>query len=203
MSGATKGVRTRRRLLDAAAAEVARHGVARANLTEIAAAAGLRTGSIYFHFASKDQLIETMLEEGLRETLRFLDDALAAVPDAADARARLRAAIRAHLEALHALQDYAAVVLALGLQEGPAAPEYHRLRRRYGRQWIALIEDAQRAGALPAGVDPRTVRELVVGAMNSAIGRAPGETAAALEVLLGLGDHSGALGHRRAGASPS
>ncbi|MFC4949630.1 TetR family transcriptional regulator [Pseudonocardia sp. GCM10023141] len=194
MSTATKGVRTRRRLLDAAAAEVARHGAARASLTQIAVAAGLKTGSIYFHFASKDELIETMLADGLRETLRYLDDALAAVPDAADARGRLRAAIRAHLDALHELNDYAAVVLALDTAaDGPAAAEYHRLRRVYGRQWIALIEDAQRAGVLTAAVDPRTVRELIVGAMNAGLvglgpgGRSPAETATALEALLGLG----------------
>src|ERR1700742_3453915 len=72
----SKGDRTRRRLLDAAAAEVARHGRAGASLTAIAAAAGLKLGSIYFHFGSRDQLIDAMLEEGVRESLARLDRAM-------------------------------------------------------------------------------------------------------------------------------
>src|SRR5258708_39564890 len=87
----SKGDRTRKRLLDAAATEVARHGVAGTSINAIAAAAGLQTGSVYFHFESKDQLVEAMLEEGLSASLAFLDKALAAVPENADAATRLSA----------------------------------------------------------------------------------------------------------------
>lgn len=189
----TKGDRTRRRLLDAAAAEVARHGPSGVSLGGIAAAAGLRTGSVYFHFSSKDELVETMLEEGLRETLRLLDEALAALPAGADAVARLRAAIRAHLDALSELDDYATVVITLGAADGrPDASRFRALRRRYTRFWVGLVEDAQRAGVLADGVDPRLVRDLLFGAMNSTLGSAgrkgwsPGAASAAIEALLGL-----------------
>lgn len=190
MVGATKGDRTRRRLLDAAAAEVARHGPAGVSLGGIAAAAGLKTGSVYFHFASKEQLVATMLEEGLRESLRLLDEALAAVPDGRDARARLRAAIRAHLGALTELDDYATVVLTPGAADDlPAASEFRSLRQAYARQWTALVEQAQRAGVVAADLDPRLVRDLLVGAMNSAArrpGGSPEATARAVEALLHL-----------------
>lgn len=108
----SKGDRTRRRLLDAAASLLARDGRVGVSLSGIAEAAGLRTGSVYFHFGSKDELIATVLEEGLRESLRHLDDALAPLV-AADAGARLWAAVRAHLDALVELSDYAAVVLTM------------------------------------------------------------------------------------------
>jgi TetR/AcrR family transcriptional regulator, cholesterol catabolism regulator len=189
----TKGDRTRRRLLDAAAAEVARHGPAGVSLGGIAAAAGLKTGSVYFHFASKEQLVATMLEEGLRESLRLLDEALATVPDSDDAPARLRAAIRAHLGALTELDDYATVVLTPGAADDlPAVSEFRSLRQAYARQWTALVEHAQRAGLVAADVDPRLVRDLLVGAMNSAAhsgglpGWSPEETARAVEALLHL-----------------
>jgi AcrR family transcriptional regulator len=186
----SKGDRTRRRLLDAAAAEVARLGPAGASLSGIAAAARLRTGSVYFHFASKDELIATMLEEGLRESLRLLEEALAAVPDAADARARLRAAVRAHLRSLHELDDYAAVVLARGTtRQVPAAVEFRSLRERYGARWRDLVAAAQSAGAIAAGSDPAQVRDLLFGAMNSVLGRSgwtPDEVAGSLERLVGL-----------------
>ena len=189
----TKGDRTRQRLLDAAAAEVARHGRAGASLTAIAAAAGLKPGSIYFHFGSRDQLIDAMLQAGVRESLARLDRATAEVtegdgndrPD--DPRARLRAAIRAHLAALHDLRDYAAVVLAPALAlDGPPGTEFRDLRRAYLRQWSGLVEEAQRAGVLAAGVPPPVVRDLLLGALNSAgrAGRPVAETAAAAEALI-------------------
>jgi TetR/AcrR family transcriptional regulator, cholesterol catabolism regulator len=187
---ASKGDRTRRRLLDAAAAEVARLGPAGASLGGIAAVAGLKTGSVYFHFASKDELIATMLEEGLRESLRLLEEAVAAVPDAADARARLRAAIRAHLRALHELDDYAAVVLARGTaRQVPAAAEFRELRKQYGARWWDLVAEAQSAGAIAGEVDPADVRDLLFGAMNSVLGRSgwtPEGVAGSLERLLRL-----------------
>jgi TetR/AcrR family transcriptional regulator, cholesterol catabolism regulator len=186
----TKGDRTRRRLLDAAAAEVARHGRAGASLSAIAAAAGLKPGSIYFHFGSREQLIDTVLEEGVRESLARLDQAMAEVTHPAqpgDPRARLRAAIRAHLAALHDLRDYAAVVLAPALAlDGPPGAEFRDLRRAYLRQWSGLVEQAQRAGVLTAGVPPPVVRDLLLGALNSAgrAGRPVAETAAAAEALI-------------------
>ena len=185
----TKGDRARRRILDAAAAEVARHGRAGASLTAIATAAGLKPGSVYFHFASREQLIDAMLEEGLRESLARLDRAIAEVTDPArplDPRARLRAAIRAHLDALQDLHDYAVVVLAAVHVEGPPAAQFRALRRSYVRQWSELIEDAQRAGVVAPGPAARTVRDLLVGALNYAglSGHPPAETAAAVEALI-------------------
>jgi AcrR family transcriptional regulator len=196
-----KGDRTRRRLLDAAAAEVARHGRAGASLTAIAAAAGLKPGSIYFHFGSRGQLIDAMLEEGVRESLARLDQAMAEVTQPAagvtqpgaegmqpgDPRARLRAAIRAHLDALADLHDYAAVVLAPALVlDGPPGTAFRALRGAYLRQWSGLVADAQASGVLAKGVPARTVRDLLLGALNQAglAGRPPAETAAAVERLI-------------------
>ena len=186
----TKGDRTRRRLLDATAAEVARHGRAGASLGAIASAAGLKPGSIYFHFGSREQLIDAMLEEGVRESLARLDRAMTEVPQGTrpgDPRARLRAAIRAHLDALHDLRDYAAVVLAPALAlDGPPGAAFRELRRVYLQQWSRLVEDAQGTGVLAAGVPAPIVRDLILGALNSAglAGRPPGETAAAVELLV-------------------
>ena len=186
----TKGDRTRRRLLDAAAAELARNGLAGASIGAIAAAAGLRTGSVYFHFPSKDELIAEVLELGLRETLVHLDEALASVPGHGDPAARLRAAIRAHATAVRELSDYTRVVLApLAVGDGAAATTFHRLRRSYLHRWTAIVTEAQRAGVISAGPDPRLLRDLLIGAVNavSLADRAPEETAAALDALLGLG----------------
>jgi TetR/AcrR family transcriptional regulator, cholesterol catabolism regulator len=184
----SKGSRTRKRLLDATAAEVARCGVAGTSINAIAAAAGLKTGSIYFHFESKDRLVEAMLEEGLLASLAYLDAALAAVPDHANAAARLGAAIRAHATAVHELSNYTVAVLAPTFPSDSAGTTARKLRRSYVSRWTQLVGDAQSAGVLAREPDPRLLRDLIFGALNavSLAGRPSGDTADALRALLGL-----------------
>ncbi|MEJ2885100.1 TetR family transcriptional regulator [Actinomycetospora aeridis] len=182
--GRGKGDLTRRRILDAAAAEIARHGPAGASLGAIAAAAELQTGSIYFHFASKQRLVEAVLEEGISASLRRLDEM--AVPTGTPAQ-RLRAGVHAHLRALAELSDYAAVVLAPQFA-ARQPPGFRALRREYLRRWTELIADAQADGTLAAGPEPGEVRDLLIGALNAAglAGQDPARTADAVFALLRL-----------------
>jgi TetR/AcrR family transcriptional regulator, cholesterol catabolism regulator len=184
----SKGGRTRKRLLDATAAEVARCGVAGTSINAIAAAAGLKTGSIYFHFESKDRLVEAMLEEGLLASLAYLDAALAAVPDQADAAARLGAAIRAHATAVHELSNYTVAVLAPNFPSDSAGEAARKLRRSYVSRWTELVRNAQSAGVLAPQPDARLLRDLIFGALNavSLAGRPSNDTADALQALLGF-----------------
>ena len=70
--------RTRRRILDAAARVFARDGIDQATLQDIAAAAELTAGSLYFHFASKDVLLCEVLTMGVAASWAHLTMALAA-----------------------------------------------------------------------------------------------------------------------------
>ncbi|MGH6707399.1 MAG: TetR/AcrR family transcriptional regulator [Bradyrhizobium sp.] len=188
-SPASKGDRTRKRLLDAAAAEVARHGVAGTSINAIAAAAGLKTGSVYFHFESRDRLVEAMLEEGLLASLAFLDQALSAVPQNADAATRLGAAIRAHATAVHELSNYTVAVLGPSFPRDAAGAAARKLRRNYVSRWTELVTAAQGAGVLTRDADPRLLRDLILGALNavSLAGQPSDDVALALQSLLGLG----------------
>ncbi|HEY1944754.1 MAG TPA: TetR family transcriptional regulator [Roseiarcus sp.] len=183
----SKGDRTRKRLLDAAAAEVARCGVAGISINAIAAAAGLKTGSVYFHFESKSHLIEAVLEEGVRAALANLDEALSTVADT-DAAGRLTVAIRAHAKSVNELRNYAIAVLGPSFPDEYAATVARKLRQTYVSRWTALINEAQRIGALPPDEDPLLVRGLILGAINavSLAGRPSDNIAYVLQALLGL-----------------
>lgn len=144
----TKGERTRRRLLDVAASEVARRGLAGASLSAIAREVGIKPGSIYFHFGSKEALIEAMLEDGIRASLHRLAAALDDTPAPGGAEGRLRAAVRAHLGALADLRDYAVVVLAPQFAEDrEALPTFRALRHDYLEQAPDRRRRAARDGA--------------------------------------------------------
>ena len=148
----------------------------------------LKTGSIYFHFESKDRLVEAMLEEGLLASLAYLDAALAAVPDQADAATRLGAAIHAHATAVHELSNYTVAVLAPTFPSDSAGTAARKLRRSYVSRWTELVRDAQSAGILAPQPDARLLRDLIFGALNavSLAGRPSDDTADALQALLGL-----------------
>lgn len=163
-SAPTKKDRTRRRILDAAALVFARVGIEQATLQDIAAAAELKAGSLYFHFASKDVLLSEVLKIGVAESWEHVTAALAAGESAA---ARLRAAIHAHVQARHELSSYAAVVIGAADRHPRLGDDgYKRQYRRYTGLWLELIAGAQAEGALPAGTDPKLLRDLCFGAMN-------------------------------------
>ncbi|MDG4864326.1 ScbR family autoregulator-binding transcription factor [Streptomyces sp. T-3] len=64
----TRSEQTRRRLILAGAEMFDRHGYAHATIGQIAGAAGMTKGALYFHFASKEELADAVQQRG-RELL--------------------------------------------------------------------------------------------------------------------------------------
>lgn len=98
----TKRLRTRARLIDAAAELFESDGIAATSLTEVAAAAGVTKGAIYSSFASKDDLVLAVMQDqpltlapripdgaSRREILRAIGEAVVALAPAASTRGRL------------------------------------------------------------------------------------------------------------------
>lgn len=164
----TKAERTRRRILDAAAHELAVHGYGGASLRRIADAADLKVGSLYFHFATKDDLVTAALEDGVESAREALSAAIAAVPPDVPGEERLRAALIGHLDALHASDDRAAAVVRMveTLPSGLRAA-HSRHERRFARVWLDVLKRGQRDGVVRSDVSVRILRDLVVGALNS------------------------------------
>lgn len=79
----------RRALIDMAVKAIAKHGMDSLNLRELAARAGVSPGAPYHHFASRDELLSSIAEEGFTRLETRLIAARDAAPD--DASARLQA----------------------------------------------------------------------------------------------------------------
>src|SRR5467141_3908099 len=62
----SRGELKRKQILDAAAKVLARRGYIGTQLSEIAEMAGTQSGSLYYHFESREDLIEEVLQEGVR-----------------------------------------------------------------------------------------------------------------------------------------
>jgi len=164
----SKADRTRKRILDAAAGVFLARGYGGAGLRDIAAAAQMQAGSLYYHFASRDELVTEVVRVGQDLISRAVTDRLAGLPPGANDLDRLRAVMRAHVESLAAQGNYTAAAMRL---LGTVPPEIHQQQlsasRGYGDLWHDLIASAQSAGVARRNLNPGAMRMLMIGALNS------------------------------------
>lgn len=160
---------SRRLILDTAARLLRSGGYHQTTLREIAEAVGIRKASLYHHFASKEEIVEAVVNDGVR----FVHQAVAAALQAAEGappRQRLEAAIGAHLTALHGNSDYTSASIKVFTFGGSPAPESVRgVRRVYEDVWRELIAELQQTGALSPERSPDALRLFLLGALNGSI----------------------------------
>ena len=162
----TKSERTRERILDAAAVAFRERGFAATRLSDIAERAQLQTPSLYYHFPSKEELIEEVLALGVIRTFEHVKARVAAV-EADDHLGKLRAAIAAHVEMVLETGNYAAANLRLyGQMPVEIQQRLQRTQRKVGRYWNKLLTEASAAGAIRSDLDLSVMRMLILGALN-------------------------------------
>lgn len=133
---------TRRRILEAGAAEFAEYGVAGARIDRIAAAAASNKQLIYQHFGSKDGLFRAVL---LRE-LALASEGVAFPPDDVESYAA------AYFDFAMANPRVMRLVAWSGLEaKGPPAGESP------ARPKLALLAAAQRAGTISDRFSPEFI----------------------------------------------
>ena len=132
-------------------------------IRDIAEAVGMRSGSPFYHFKSKQELLAAVMEEGLTAGLPAAE-AIAAGP--LPPRDKFRALLRAHLElVLGEGHDFIPVLLydwrclTPELREG-----VQRLRDRYDQLWQDVVRELAAAGLLRS--DSTVARLLLTGALN-------------------------------------
>lgn len=162
-----RGERKHERILQAAAKVVAERGYAGTTMTEIAEKAGTQAGSVYYHFASREELIEEVLRRGVALSFAHSRETLAAMPPDSDAGGRLAAVIRAHLRFQVDVSDYARAAARSTKQVPPdMQARINDEFRAYGRFFDRLFAAAMKAGAIDPKVDRSALRMLIIGAAN-------------------------------------
>jgi AcrR family transcriptional regulator len=162
-----RGEATRQAILLAAAREFRANGYSGARLVDIAARVGMKAGSLYYHFASREDLVQAVMDEGLRATYAAVVQRLAALSPTASHRRRLETAIVTHVELVLANEDIASATIKLIWQAPPDIREAQLERQRaYGAVWKQLLADARAAGEIRADLDLSVVRMATMGALN-------------------------------------
>jgi len=159
-----RGVRADSRLpaiLDEAARLFSRQGYHDTSIRDIVRAIGMLPGSLYCHFASKEDLLVAVYEEGVRRMTDAVKTALSSAPT--DPWHRIEAASVAHLEALLQSSPYALVVIRVFPDDVPAARgRLVALRDQFESLFAELVAELP----LPQGTDRRSLRLFLLGALN-------------------------------------
>jgi AcrR family transcriptional regulator len=155
----------RNRILQAVRAVVGDVGFRRAQVSLVAEAADVATGTVYRHFPSKGELFA----EALALNASHEVEVVAAVAQSdGPAAARLADAVR-----VFALRALAVPRLAYAMMAEPAEPEVDAQRLVYHRAFAdvfeALIEDGIRRGEFPPQQNARTAAACVMGALNQGL----------------------------------
>jgi len=155
----------RRGELVRAAAQLFREkGFEGTTIRDIAGAVGMQSGSPFYHFANKHELLMAVMEEGLRlglERSRAVIDA-----EGLTAVERFRQLVRAHYGILHETGSDFIPVMLYDWRSLPAP--YRRriveLKDRYDALWQATLDALGAEGRL--GADARIARLMILGAIN-------------------------------------
>jgi len=140
------GVESRRKIIDAAAALMAERGFAGTSIAAVSQRSGLPSGSIYWHFESKEALLGAVVEEGARrwfESLRVNGDR------SDEPAARAAALLEAAATSLEKQPEFLRLLLLIALE-----------RREFDKTSLAIIRRV-RALAL------RRIRNLVAALLGA------------------------------------
>lgn len=154
-------------LVNTAARLFRKKGFDATSTRDIAAAVGMHSGSPFYHFKSKAELLNAVMEEGMRSALQRQAAALqAAGLSTAEAPALLRVLIRNHFDVLLGPgSDFIPVML----YESRSITARQRnllakLQNDYEAVWEPVLEALAKAGQLKGPV--KLSRLLIFGALN-------------------------------------
>jgi AcrR family transcriptional regulator len=161
----TKADKTRARLIEVAKRLYQERGSDHVTIRRIAAAAKIEAGSIYYHFASRDEIMRAVLESGVGGAQHEVMQAIAKAGAGSSALERLRAALGAHLR--YTLREHFSSRLK-SIRRLPKRLREHHMQqeREYAAIFAGLLQEAQRKGLLRPGFDLSVVRMLSMGALT-------------------------------------
>ncbi len=139
------GSQRRAELLAIAADLFAERGFVVTTVREIADAAGILSGSLYYHFDSKESMVDEILREFLDFQQRLYDEVL---QQKADPRSTITELVR---QSFRAMNEYRSAVTiyqneAKYLQQFERFSYLRRAANDFERTWMKVLQQGQQAG---------------------------------------------------------
>ncbi len=157
----------RTRIVRAAAHLFREKGFRAATVRELAEAAGMQSGSLFYFFRNKEEILVAVMEEGMAD----VHAAVAAAQASGGVLAAFRLMAQRHLEGILDRDADHMTVMLYETRALPGAAERHvrQLRRNYEAMWEAQIDALIAARRWRGAESPRLSRLALMGAMNWAV----------------------------------
>lgn len=154
-------------ILDAAQTVIARQGYHHAQISKIAAEAGVATGTVYLYFKNKPDLLVCLFRDRLG---MLIDQARSTIMEADHALEKVRRFIHQHLSALGSRRDLALVTqIEMRQAETDVQREISQIMKGYFQVIDEIIEEGQRTEQIAPDLDPRQIRNLVFGVLDQTV----------------------------------
>lgn len=159
---------TRENLLRFAARAFGIQGYSATTMRNIAEQAGIEAASIYYHFSSKEDLVDEVMEQGGDRIVHSLREKVDALGTGATAEQRFRAAVFGQMSGLVKHGDFAlAHSRLLGQLPEKVRERQIKRRERHQKLWNDLLEELRTEGKLRDDVDIHLARIFLLGSINS------------------------------------
>ncbi len=147
-------------ILERAADLFAKQGVAATTVREIAEAVGILSGSLYHHFASKDEIVDAIVSSFMDDLVSRYDAVLTRECDpAARLRGLVHASVATSAEHPHATEIYQNDARYLQAADGSSV--VRSSARAVRAAWIKVLEEGAAAGVFRNDVPVKVVYPLL------------------------------------------
>ena len=150
-------------ILDAAAQIFSQKGYHATSMQDIAEAVHLQKASLYHHVASKQEILEALMERALDLLIVQMSGV---IQEEMPPEEKLRRAMGVYLKALTDYPDLTAILLfETRSLEAEQLRRHIPKRDRFERLWRLIIEEGQRAGRFNC-LEPALTARALLGVMN-------------------------------------
>lgn len=158
---------TKDQILSCAARLFRTQGYAAVTLREIAKSIGMTTGSLYYHFSSKEEIVREILDQGHKRVFTEVSQAIENLGENAPCSSILKTGILKHVECLLGEDSFPSANTRI-FAHVPIEVRAPTLgdRHNYEIYWVNLIRNCQKRGAIREDLDPHMLSLLLFGAMN-------------------------------------
>ncbi|MBB5018560.1 AcrR family transcriptional regulator [Chitinivorax tropicus] len=156
--------KTRRdELIDAASHLFRSQGYERTTVRDLAQAVGMQSGSLFYHFKNKAEILEAVMAKGVADITAVAEFALEGVTEPKE---KLRRLVTGHLTALLGSSQHALEVLLYEWHSlsTEARDRIVQLRDRYETLWQQVLDEAATAGLVHP--DTTFLRKMIFGSLN-------------------------------------
>lgn len=165
-----RAVQSRLRILEAAGTLFRDKGYKATTMRDIAEAVGMQAGSIYYYFASKEEMLREVTDSGISIIDATVRQSVTGLPPDTPQLQRIRAAIRAHLHSLLQTGECPTAYARIYSQLPSSIKQRdHPMRQAYIGYWCGLIEAAQGSGEIAPELPVHTFVDFLLGSMSRAV----------------------------------